>query len=292
MDITNSEVGVEKLLDSKIEIMSGVFLESLHASAEDSIRAVTEAFRENEDRRPCRHMAAAAQSMDVQIREEVVPKLNSIAKLLEDNISVTGRESPTSVRTTSSSMEHMNARSPSVEAVEPGAAPVAGDPLMLEKLTKIGDKIETMYKVVIEGEVPPLPAPGTGDQRDVATGRADSGTSAPEVVDPAMLARLEEMRREMLTFPDALQQTHDRMGVLIQALTDNQQSQPVKTEGDAEKVASDAEETRRKQEEDLTWKEYVRSMHQSQHALALDMGSKLDASTKSNKYALKAFLRK
>ena len=285
MVIANSEVEIGKLLDSKIENMNSAFEESLHASTKESIKAVKEALRENEDRRSCRHMVAATESMDVQIREEVVPKLNSIAKLLEDNISVTGRESPTSVRTTSSSMEHMDTRSP-------GAAPAASDPLMLEKLTKIEDKIETMYKVVIDGEVPPLPTAGSSDQRDAAPGAVGPNTSASEAVDPAMLSRLEEMRREMLTFPDTLQQTHERMGVLIQALTDNQQSQSGKVEVDIGKVASNAEEMAREQEEESVWKEYTRSMHHSQYALALDLDSKLEASTKSYKYALKTFLRK
>ncbi|GJJ73126.1 hypothetical protein EMPS_05484 [Entomortierella parvispora] len=305
----NSNIIEGQLLDSKIETMNDLFQESLRAGTKESLRAVKEALRENEDRRSCRHMVQATEALDVQIREEVVPKLNSIAKLLEDNIAGTGRESPSSVKTTSSSMEHMDTRldancaggesscakshrgdcGPSVVGTgASGSAPAISDPLVMEKLTKIEDRIETMYKVVIDGDVPPLPVLGTDGKEDASPVAVDPSTSAPEV-DPVMIAKLEEMRREMLTFPDTLQQTHERMGELIQALLSNQQPHSERSDADTGKTASNAEEATRVQDEEA-WREYTRSMHQSQYALVLDLGSKLDATSKSNKYALKTFL--
>ncbi|KAG0046369.1 hypothetical protein BGZ83_008455 [Gryganskiella cystojenkinii] len=336
-DRNQVDVNADQLLNRNLENMNGFLHSSLEDHKIESLTAFREILQETEERQIHCHdriVSAVIESFDTTIRQDVVPKLETITQMLTNAAiasasatavaaaatptsasikTIGGREYPASEKsvksnkTVGSSMDPMDRQysdtpctcsdptctyshemvtEENVRAKAYSSTGSAMDPAVLEKLTKIEDRVETMYKVVVEGEIPPLPELGPdGENNEVA---------AAATVDSTMYAQMEEMRRELLTFPDTLLEAHDRMGELIQCLAENQQATLTKDAQDTERAAQRAAEDSKRfeflQEEDRTWKEYTKNVHESQHALFEELGSKFDASSKSSKYALKTFL--
>ncbi|KAI9235005.1 MAG: hypothetical protein BYD32DRAFT_470926 [Podila humilis] len=178
-----------------------------------------------------------------------------------------------------------------------------GHPEILDKLTGLETKIETIYRVVVEGElpdsVPQLNDAGSGHTATMPT---------PEEVEA--VARMEAMRREMVSFPDQLQQVSEKMEELRLALeksvpvpnNNNKEEEeevivPVMPDVPDEEVlarnrALEEEEeakSRALKEEEARWKKSIEGSHVQHHGLIEQLGEKIDGSSHTSKLAMKTF---
>ncbi|KAF9379363.1 hypothetical protein CPB97_008986, partial [Podila verticillata] len=177
-----------------------------------------------------------------------------------------------------------------------------GHPEIFDKLTGLETKIETIYRVVVEGELPDS-VPQLGD---AGSGHAASMPTPEEV---EAVARMEAMRREMVSFPDQLQQVSEKMEELRLALeknvpvpnNNNEEEEEVATPvmpdvPDQEVVArnraleeEEVAKSRALQGEEARWKESIKGSHVKHHELIEQLGEKIDGSTRTSKLAMKTF---
>ncbi|KAG0359858.1 hypothetical protein BG005_011988 [Podila minutissima] len=196
------------------------------------------------------------------------------------------------------------------------------------KIDTIGTKIETIYRVVVDGEVPDSVPQLMSDP--AGFGVSSAGVTPEEV---EAMARMEAMRREMVAFPDTvqLQLMNENMEALRLALEksavasaegpvasedpaasseeeedEDEVQAPVavpdeeevarnwafQEEEDAKSRALQEEEAERKralQEEETRWKESIQGSHAKQNELIELLGAKIDGSSHTNKLAMKTF---
>ncbi|KAF8947774.1 hypothetical protein BGZ52_007505, partial [Haplosporangium bisporale] len=188
------------------------------------------------------------------------------------------------------------------------ALPTVGDghPEILDKLTGLETKIETIYRVVVEGELPDS-VPQLGD---AGSGHAAT-TPTPEEVEA--VARMEAMRREMVSFPDQLQQVSEKMEELRLALekksvpvsnNNNEEEEeeeevtvPAMPDVPDEKVVArnhsleeeEVANSKALQEEEARWKKSIEGLHVQHHGLIEQLGEKIDGSSHKSKLAMKTF---
>ncbi|KAG0100400.1 hypothetical protein BGZ93_001427 [Podila epicladia] len=140
------------------------------------------------------------------------------------------------------------------------------------KIDTIGTKIETIYRVVVDGEVPESVARLMSDP--ACSGISVAGVTPEEV---EAMARMEAMRREMVSFPDTvqLQLMNEKMEALRLALEKS--------------VEQKAERKKALQEEETRWKESIQGSHAKQNELVELLSAKIDVSSHTNKLAMKTF---
>lgn len=175
-------------------------------------------------------------------------------------------------------------------------------PEILDMLTGINTDIKTILRVVVEGEVPDS-VPKLGDP-----GPGHATTPTPEEIEA--VARMEAMRREMVSFPDQLQQVSEKMEELRLALEKNVSVPNNNEEEEEEQVpvalvpdildkevvarnrALEEEKvtkSRAFQEEEARWKESIEGSHSKHHGLIEQLSEKIDGSSHTSKLAMKTF---
>ncbi|KAG0022764.1 hypothetical protein BGZ82_010931 [Podila clonocystis] len=205
--------------------------------------------------------------------------------------------------------------------IDTAASAVSGvqEPEILDKMAGIENKIDTIetkintiYRVVVDGEMPdsvPQLSDPAGSGAHLAGGAGGTSALAPTPEEAEALSRMEAMRREMVAFPDStqLQLMNENMEALRLALEKNvpvantkdpvdQTGIPVTNAGEGEvqapAVVPDEEEIARNrvlQEEETRWKDYIEGSHTKHHELIELLGAKIDGSSHTSKMAMKTF---
>lgn len=271
----------------------------------DKVDSLKLAVVESEERLTAQVSLAAASAIEQQIKMDVVPKLDSIERLLLVG-GVNGKKG-SSIRSGTSS-PHSDLSGASLEPFDRSLPPDqeprdenadaeeefnenAGTTITTEMavLEKLSSQMDALYRVVIDGDT--------------------SLSNAQEDLDPEMAARVEAMQEQLLSMsePEPAEPTQppapDRIDELLQMVNKNQETLET-TAAAATELAVQQEQARK--EEDETWRASLKEMmasHQTglgrldANLLALENGFKnMDAGfqdwTKTHRMSLNVYLSK
>ncbi|KAF9922335.1 hypothetical protein FBU30_007576 [Linnemannia zychae] len=289
---------LEADLDGKMRALKTLVQDSLDETARtslDKFDSIKLAIVESEHRLSAQVPFASAEVIEQQIKTDIIPKLDSIERLLLANASGNsgshedqqeaesiraGAESPQSVVSGSSSMEHMDRRSPlnqgddqpddgdikfqenKLEDNENMAAPSLEDKV-LEKLNLIESQLGAISKVVIDGEIP---------SQDEAH------------LDPESAAKRDEMLEQLLSIesPPSNNQsvTLEKFDELIQAINKHQESH--ESVFIAGRDSAEKQEQIRKNEDEI-WKASLKELLATHQTSLGDLESHLSALEKEVK---------
>ncbi|KAF9201235.1 hypothetical protein BGZ49_008539 [Haplosporangium sp. Z 27] len=240
-DLRNSTTSSN--LEEKIQILSTLVQDSIDRTKLESfekIDALRISLEEKQSRVASQVSLATTCTVENQIKTNLIPKLDKLELLLLSNnmekeeisksskssrISIVGKEEEegSGRRSTSQSMDprildkgkdsQVDGQS-STHSIRATENLSLSNPMLLEKLSTIESNVDALCKVVIDGQLPPLPL---GDELD--TKFNDDNQSS---VDLNAIDKLGTMRDEMLTFPETLKNVHSTMQELVEALANPQ----------------------------------------------------------------------
>ncbi|KAF8985302.1 hypothetical protein BGZ46_005046 [Entomortierella lignicola] len=240
-DLRNSTTSSN--LEEKIQNLSTLVQDSIDRSKLESfekIDALRISLEEKQSRVASQVSLATTCTVENQIKTNLIPKLDKLELLLLSNnmekegksksskssrISIVGKEEEedNDRRSTSQSMDprildkskdnQVDGQS-STHSIRATENLSLSNPMLLEKLSTIESNVDALCKVVIDGQLPPLPL---GDELDPKFS-VDNQAS----VDLNAIDKLGTMRDEMLTFPETLKNVHSTMQELVEALANPQ----------------------------------------------------------------------
>ncbi|KAG0061662.1 hypothetical protein BGZ89_011266 [Linnemannia elongata] len=299
----------ESGLEDKMEALKTLVKDSLDQTTKaslDKVDSLKLAVVESEERLTAQVSLAAASAIEQQIKIDVVPKLDSIERLLlvggvngKKGSSIrSGTASPHSDLSGASLEPFDRTLPPDQEARDENADAEeefnenAGTTTTTEMavLEKLSSQMDALYRVVIDGDT--------------------SLSNAQEDLDPEMAARVEAMQEQLLSMsepePEPAEPTQppapDRIDELLQMVNKNQETLET-TAAAATELAVQQEQTRK--EEDETWRASLKEMMASHQTglgrldvnlLALENGFKnMDAGfqdwTKTHRMSLNVYLK-
>ncbi|KAG0198091.1 hypothetical protein BGX28_008423 [Mortierella sp. GBA30] len=162
------------------------------------------------------------------------------------------------------------------------AAGAGNDGMVLEKLMTIENQVGALCKVVIDGQVPSFDAMAQGsdgpDANKNTTGNSNQHSSnsngdgninpVSDSMESEAQDRLAAMRKEMLTFPDSMQEAHAKMQELIEALARSEQLSAGQRTTNTALSTEDETQLEAVRKELKAWKESLDSM-MTAHQLGL-----------------------
>ncbi|KAF9414724.1 hypothetical protein BGZ94_000311 [Podila epigama] len=295
----------QTVLSAAMSTASKDVCNKIESSAQSTIQAFkaahAEAMSQGESRGALLVSVATATELDRQIQEQIKPRLDEIVQYVS-----TARASAAAAANTVAQGSDVHAGTSAADSVErqerdlasspsasqdtsPGSDGIS-DPALLEKLSGIEDKIGTIYRVVVDGDVPM----SSGPHVDATVADAPACPTALSPEETETLARFNAMRHEMASFPEKLQQANIHMESLIQALDKGvpcTSSVTMPTPLLQPEVKDEAKEAldREIQEENVRWKASIDGMQQKHYSMLESLIEKIEESRHTNKLTVKTF---
>ncbi|KAI8595760.1 hypothetical protein EDD21DRAFT_423781 [Dissophora ornata] len=306
------------MCDDKLQELNVLVQDSIDSTKKESLEKfdAVRSILEMNDSRVVSQVESSSNTIETQIRTEVVPKLNEIERLLlyqglnqdqpqpQAQVQDKGKgkakatsnagESPRKGRSKLAEVTQGRASGESEEGasrhptddfrdssdsavVDPNPMSLDTNPVILEMLSTIESQVGALCKVVIEGQIPDIGGPNDNPRSSADVTAAAFGDANGGLVDQEALARFGEMRKEMLTFPDALTDTNSRMQRLIEALATKDHA-AVASGSSSNGVSASSEESRsgsKARENRERWESNVSEMMASYHERLRNLDTRL-----------------
>ncbi|KAF9579599.1 hypothetical protein BGW38_004082 [Lunasporangiospora selenospora] len=301
-------------MDQKLEALGQRIETSIETHTQSSHRRLIQSLSESPLlRAPCQATLETSLAIDRSLRIEVVPKLDTIVQLLTTPSS---QDTQGAVNDQTSGMSRTGAvlsadqmlmrgftpsPTPTLTTVPSDHGPIdqpgQGQDLLMDKVLRIEDRVKSIYKVVVDGEIPSVPGEMAAFREEGAGGLINNGPEDTIAQSRAFggdhglnaFSQLEAMQDEMLSFPETLAQTGFKMEELLEELRQGSLAEHLASSARTLLDPTRGQSPQRTIEEvEEQWREVLGGMHGQQMERLGVIDTKMDASDHLNRVGMRA----